>query len=240
MHVVRRQPSGLSYQFMSRISFRRILGLAIASVLAIVFLVSAQSFAASPYAPNVTAVTSTTVTVTSGSVSVNAATIGMNVSVSGLTGITGSLNITTETLNSPSSGVVTISSPNNVFYYDVHIALPAGASTPSACSAAISISNSFVTSTDTLDYWTGSAWAQASGVSISGNTITGSIPCSALTGTNVAIVPAGATTTSTSTSSSLTSTDAALLAVGVVVIVLLIGAGILMRGRGKAKPAPTA
>jgi hypothetical protein len=249
--------SNLSYQLMSRVSFRRLFGLALASALVLVFLVSTSSFAVSQYAPNVTASETTVVPVTGGTVSVTDPTTGINVSVSGLTGVTGNLNVTTQTLNSPSGGVLTVSSSSNVFYFDVNVALPAGTTTPAGANATITLSNPLITSGYTLEYWDGSAWVVATDVTITGTTITATIPVSALTGTNVAIVKASSiiTTTSTSTgtssttstaststsvSTSMSSTDTALLAAGVIIIIIVIAGGfMLMRGRSKSAPAAT-
>src|SRR5438445_3638197 len=110
--------------------------LTLAFAVALVLLGSSESFAVSPYAPNITASHSTSVPVSGGGIAVNdVSTTGVSVSVTGLTGITGSIEVTTQTLNAPSTGVLTVSSTSDVFYFDVKIALPEGTSAASSSTA---------------------------------------------------------------------------------------------------------
>ncbi|MDE2589635.1 MAG: hypothetical protein KGL95_08230, partial [Patescibacteria group bacterium] len=53
--------------------------------------------------------------------------------------------------------------------------------------ANVCIANSIVVSGSTVQYWTGSSWASATNISVSGTTICGNIPVSTLTGTNIII-----------------------------------------------------
>jgi hypothetical protein len=69
-------------------------------------------------------------------------------------------------------------------FYDLKIT---GTSTGNAL---ISITNSKITSSSVgrIQYWTGSSWVSASQFSVTGNTVSGLIPVSALTGTPIAHV----------------------------------------------------
>jgi hypothetical protein len=230
----------------------------LASALVLVLLVSVQSFTASASAPNVTVSESKTLAVTGGEVSANFATTDMNVTISGLLpGSTRSVNLTTQTLNAPSSGVLNVSSSGTVLYYNINIPLPVAvynyAADPNAV-VTISVSNPLIASSEcTFEFWNGTAWSAALRQSVSGTIITGLVPLSNLIGVfgNLAVVKAQAisatststapvvATSTTSTSTSMSSISVALLAVGVVVIVIIVAAGLmLMRGRGKAKPGP--
>jgi len=233
------------------------IGLAFVLALVLVLLVSAQSFAASPYAPNVTAHSSTRVSLFGGGATVDDPMItGINVTVSGLTGVTTSIVVTTETLNAPSTNVPAISSSGNVFYFDVNIALPAGTSAPPGSNATIILSNPMITSGYTLEYWAGSAWLPARYVAVSGSTIEGDVPVSSLTGTNLATVEEqntgasgappnsggssnGISSTTTSSASTLLPASVGLLFVVAAVVVIAISAVVLMltlmRGRAAAK-----
>ncbi|MEO9309250.1 MAG: hypothetical protein ABI337_03040 [Nitrososphaera sp.] len=53
--------------------------------------------------------------------------------------------------------------------------------------ANVCITHPNVVSGSTMEYWTGSSWASATAISVSGTTICGNIPVSALTGTNISI-----------------------------------------------------
>src|ERR1700733_1702636 len=140
-------------------SLRGMVSLALASALLLVLLVSAQSFAASPYAPNVTASESTRVNLFAGGAFVyDPETTGINVTIFGLTNVTTSIVVTTETLNAPDTNVPVISSSGNVFYFDVAIVLPAGETAPPGANATIILSNPMITPGYIFDYWAGSAW----------------------------------------------------------------------------------
>jgi hypothetical protein len=184
------------------------IGLALASMLVLVLLVPAQSFAESPYAPNVTAHSSTSVSLFGGGAFVYDPEItGINVTIFGLTNVTTSIVVTTETLNAPSTSVPVVSSSGNVFYFDVAIVLPGGESAPPGSNANIILSNPMITSGYTLEYWSGLAWLPASYVAVSGTTIEGEVPVSSLTGTNLAVVEAPTTSTSSAPPISVSSTS---------------------------------
>jgi hypothetical protein len=249
----------MSFSLGSGVRLRGIVGLALASVLVLVLLVSAQSFAQSPYAPNVMVHATTTVPLFGGGAFVDdSATTGMNVTVSGLTDVSGSIVVTTETLNAPSANVPAVSSSGNAFYFDVNIVLPAGASAPAGSSATIILSNPMITSGYTLEYWAGSAWLPASYVAVSGTTMEGDVPVSSLGGTNLAAVEAPSTgkssgppvappvsvsitssTNTSNTSTPLPTMSVELLAVVAAAVVIVISAVVLtlalMRGRAEAK-----
>jgi hypothetical protein len=246
----------MSFSLRSRTPLRGMVSLALASVLVLVLLVPAHSFGASPYAPNVTAHSSTRVSLFGGGATVDdPVTTGINVIVSGLTIVTTSIVVTTETLNAPSTNVPAVSSSGNVFYFDVEIALPAGASAPPSSNATIILSNPMITPGYTLEYWSGSAWLPANYVAVSGTTIEGEVPVSSLTGTNLAVVEApttgsappgsvnsttGASSTSTSSASTLLPTmSVEFLFVIAAAVVIVISAVSLMltlrRGKGTAK-----
>lgn len=234
-------------------SLRGTIGLALASGLVLVLLVSPPSFAASPYAPNVTAVSSTRVSLFGGGASVDdPATTGINVTVTGLTNVTASIVVTTETLNAPSTNVPAVSASGNVFYFDVSIALPKGTSAPPGSNATIILSNPMITPGYMLEYWAASAWLPAGYVAVSGTTIEGEVPVSSLTGTNLAAVegpttgassghPVSASSSSTTRNGStpLPTMSVEFLFVVVAVVVIAISAVSLMltlrRGRTETK-----
>jgi hypothetical protein len=241
----------VSFSMESEVRLRGIMGLALVSALALVLLVPAQSFAASPYAPNVTAHSSTRVSLFGGGATVDdPVTTGINVTVSGLANVTTSIVVTTETLNAPSTNVPAVSSSGNVFYFDVSIALPAGKSAPPSSNATIILSNPLITPEYTLEYWVGSAWLPASYVAVSGTTIEGQIPVSSLTGTNLAAVegqtpgangapPVSVSSTSTSSASTPLPANVVFLFLVAAAVVIVISAVVLtltlMRGRAKTK-----
>lgn len=159
------------------------------AILATTLLISVPVHAQqSPYAPNVTANESSTVNVSGGTATVDdTSTTGVSVSITGATGVA-SATVTTESLNGPSSGVSTFST--NGAYFDVNVALPSGESAPAGATVTVCFTDPTATSSDTLEYWSGGSWNQASNVSVSGTKVCGSVPLSALTGTNFVIAPA--------------------------------------------------
>lgn len=208
------------------------------------FLVGVQSMKASADAPNVTASQSTIIVFSGGTASANFSVTGMSVSISGLLpGVTARINVTTQTLNAPSSGVLSVPSAGTVLYYNVNVALPSAvynyAAVPNAA-VAISVSNPSIASGYTFEYWNGSRWVEAFRPSVSGTTITGLIPLSNLIG-NVAAVESPTTsanstsaasatiTGSSATSTPSSATSVALLDVGaVIIVVVVVVAGFLM------------
>jgi hypothetical protein len=234
---------------------RSIISVALVLALVLVWLVPARSFADSPYAPNVTASASTSVSLYGGGGFVDdAGTTGINVTIFGLTNVTTSIVVITETLNAPDTNVPAVSSSGNVFYFDVAIVLPAGASAPPGSNATIILSNPLITPGYILEYWAGSAWLPASYVAVSGTTIEGEVPVSSLTGTNLAVVEAPTTRTSSVSSVSLSSTsstsasdastplltmsDEFLFVVAAVVVIVISAVSLMLtmrRGRAPAK-----
>jgi hypothetical protein len=53
--------------------------------------------------------------------------------------------------------------------------------------AKVCINYSSASSATTMQYWSGTAWTSATGVTANGGTVCGQIPVSALTGTNIAV-----------------------------------------------------
>lgn len=196
---------------------------AFAALVAVAILTISPIFAASPYAPNVTSQTSNQVTVSGGNASVdNTASTGVSASITGLSGAS-SATIQTQSLNSPSTGVGTFSTSGTAAYFDVKVTLPSGASAGSA-TATVCFSSPSVSSTDTLYYWSGSSWTQASSVTVTPPKICGSVPVSALTGTNFVAAPPSAA-------------DYTLYYVGgFVVVIIVIVIAILVMRRPKRSP----
>jgi hypothetical protein len=246
----------VSFGLESGARLRGVIGVALVLALTLVLLVSARSFAASPYAPNVTAHSSTRVTLFGGGATVDdPATTGINVTISGLTNVTASIVVTMETLNAPSTSVSAISSSGSVFYFDVAITLPAGTSAPPGSNATIILSNPMITPGYMLEYWAGSAWLPASYVAVSGTAIEGVVPVSSLTGTNLAVVegpttrngsaPPGSVSSASTTSTSnpgtplLTMNEELLFVVAAAVVITISAVSLMMtmrRGRAETKP----
>lgn len=107
----------------------------------------------------------------------------ITVSITGSTAPDGTLvYITTSSVAGAPSGIIqTGTSP--AMYYDVNI------QGISDGTATISITNSNVLAQTTMQYWNGVQWVTASDVTVSGLTISGNIPVSALTGTFIALGP---------------------------------------------------
>jgi hypothetical protein len=105
------------------------------------------------------------------------------VDISGSSSQDGTLvTITTIKLIGVPNGITQVST-TPAAYYDVNVqGINDGIAT-------IYITNNAVTSQTTMQYWNGAQWIQATDVVVSGNTIRGNIPVSALTGTIIAIGP---------------------------------------------------
>jgi hypothetical protein len=221
-------------------------------VLLLASLLSIQPLSTTADGSNVTTSQSTTIADNGGTLYANFTSTGVGVSILDVAGGYGNIVVTTEVLNAPSAGVLNVSSSSSVLYYDVNVTLAADALDASDSVASVSVSNPSITSTYTLEYWSGGAWSNAIDVSVIGTTITGTIPLTALSGTNVAVVntqhasTSSASTTpiltsTTATITSMSSNDEAVLGVVLVVLAIVIVAGfVLMRGRAKPKPAPAA
>jgi hypothetical protein len=184
-----------------------------------ILLISGVVAAQSAYGANVISSTSTTATVSSsGSASVDdTSTTGVTATISGATGVSSAV-VTTQNLSGPSSGVSTFSTSGTALYFDVSVALPAGVTAPSGSTVTVCFTSSSVASTDTLYYWSSGSWATATNVSVSGNTICGTVPLSALTGTNFVAAPPGANYTW-------------VYALVVVVVIVVIAVAVLMMRR---------
>ena len=128
------------------------------------------------------AVGTTSSTVTNGGVTANQGTVtGVSVTITGATEANGTpVGVTTQTLSAPSAGVGTpnLTSPS---YYDV---LVTGITTGNA---QVCISFTSASSGTTMQYWDGTTWTTASNITVNGSTVCGTIPVSALTGTNIAL-----------------------------------------------------
>jgi len=127
---------------------------------------------------NEVAADSSTVTLSgSGGGSFASSLTGITVTVSGSTG-GASVFIVPEVLSSQSSGVGTLSLSNGKFF-DVAI------SGVTAGTATVCVPDASADSITVLQYWSGSAWVTASGITVTGTTVCGNIPVSALQGTNL-------------------------------------------------------
>ncbi|MDG6982775.1 MAG: hypothetical protein JRM74_04900 [Nitrososphaerota archaeon] len=183
----------------------------------------------STYGVNVVASQSNTVTLSNGGGNVNnTATTGVFVSLTGFTGAS-SVVITTQKLSAPSPTVSAPSLSGTTSTFDVSIQLPAGV-TPSANTMAIIsfTSNTVLSSFIILEYVNG-AWATVNST-VTGNTITGRVNVSTLTGTEFAIgqppVP-------------FYSSTSFYAIVAIIVIIALGAAVVLTRGRKRAPTVAT-
>lgn len=174
------------------------------------------------------------VTVNSGTASADhTPTTGVAVHVFGSTANDGTITvITTQSLSSASNGVGTVNL-SGVKYYDVRISgLTSG-------TAKVCINYSGASSTSTMQYWTGTAWTAAANINVNGATVCGSMPVSALTGTNVAVgntVESKATPTPSPNQPSIFGINPTLfygVVAGLVLISLLLGGALLFRRRMK-------
>jgi hypothetical protein len=117
-------------------------------------------------------------------------TTGVDVSLSGLDSgqqiVVSTLNFGTTV---PSTGIAV--SGGTVSYYDVQVIKPDGSAVNSGAIATISIQNTAFTSSDVMCYYdtSTSTWVQATNQHYNSatHTLTGDIPASALTGTEVAV-----------------------------------------------------
>ena len=178
----------------------------------------------SPYAPNVTSSQSTTVAISGGGGTVDdTSTTGVSATISGATGVS-SATVQTQSLNAPSTGVGSFQTSGTATYFDVQVTLPTGTTAPSGATVQVCFSNPSVTSTDTLEYWSGSSWTSATSVSVTGTTICGTVPLSALSGTNFVAAPMAAA-------------DYTLYYIaGFVVVIIVIVIAILVMRRPKKSP----
>ncbi|MDE1728048.1 MAG: hypothetical protein KGH81_02570, partial [Thaumarchaeota archaeon] len=124
----------------------------------------------------------TSTTISSGAASADhTGTTGIKVTIRGSSATSGtSVNLITSEISSPFTGV-SVGTLSNPKYFDVLVQKISDGTTN------VCITNPIVTSSSTMQYWTGSSWTSATSISVSGTTICGDIPVSALTGTNIII-----------------------------------------------------
>jgi hypothetical protein len=132
-------------------------------------------------------------------------TTGVSVTSSGLT--VSHVTVVTKSLNAPDTGVTP----------------PAGA-TVTVC-----VADPAVTGGDVLEYWSGSTWVAAGGVTITGTKICGTVPLSAVSGTNFVVAPPAV---------SLLSNVYIWVLVAVVVIIVIGGAVWVLRRKKKPESSP--
>jgi len=108
-------------------------------------------------------------------------TTGISVTITGSTESFGTpVDVTTETLSEPNSGVPApdLASPA---YYDVFVTgILSG-------NAQVCIRSRTAVSSTTMQYWKGATWTNASDIRLSAGKVCGTIPVSALTGTNLVL-----------------------------------------------------
>jgi hypothetical protein len=115
-------------------------------------------------------------------------------------------------------------------YYDVVVTGVASGN------AKVCINYATASSSTTMQYWSGTAWTSATGITVNGGTICGQIPVSALTGTNIAVGnPVQPVPTTPSTNSNLLIIIAGVV-VAVVVVALL--AAVILRRRKTPQTRP--
>jgi hypothetical protein len=108
---------------------------------------------------------------------------GVSVSITGSSAPDGtSVTIATTKLGGVSTDVIQVGT-SPAAYYDVNV------QGISDGTATVCITNSGLLGQTTMQYWNGAQWVMATDVVVSGNTICGNIPVSALTGTPIAIGP---------------------------------------------------
>ena len=108
-------------------------------------------------------------------------TTGISVTITGSTEPFGlPVDVTTETLSEPNSGVPAPDLPGPA-YYDVFVAGTLSGN------AQVCIRSRTAVSSTTMQYWTGATWTNASDIRLNAGTVCGTIPVSALTGTNLVL-----------------------------------------------------
>jgi len=179
---------------------------------------------------NTLATATTPVTITSGTATADqTATTGIYVQITGSTATNGTpAAISTKDLSAPSMGVGTVSLSGAKFYDVVVAGTTSG-------NAKVCINDATATSTTTMQYWSGTAWTDATGVTVNGATVCGQIPVSALTGTNIAVGNAVQPVSPTTSSNNLLLIIAG-IAVAVVIVVVV--AAVFLRRRGRSTIGP--
>ena len=128
---------------------------------------------------------SSTVAIEGGSASTNDTSTGVDVQISGSSATDGTdVTIASSKLVGQPSGTGTINlGKKGSSFYDVQVS--SSQSLGSGAQATICITGSSVTRH--MEYWNGTSWLDASNVSVNGNTVCGTIPVSALSGTPIVI-----------------------------------------------------
>jgi hypothetical protein len=146
------------------------------------------------------------------------ATTGVNVTVSGSSLQNGAqLNVTSTNYgsNQPSgTGAVSVS---GAVFYDVSVTASSG-TLGSDVSVTVNISNPAFTSNSVIEYWNGNAWVSVATTFTAPDTVSGTIPASALTGTLIAVGTSNLSTTSSST----VSVYVVVVAVAIIAIISII------------------
>jgi hypothetical protein len=151
------------------------------------------------------------------------ATTGVSVSISGSSASDGTpVSITSTDYGSANPGVGAVSLGYAV-YYDVRVQ---GISDGMATITFTGISNQML-----MLYWNGAQWVLASDITSLGDTITGTIPVSALTGTPIAV----GTLKSSTTELTLSATSLSIIIVMIVAVVIILCMLFVYMKKRKAK-----
>ena len=131
---------------------------------------------------NLVAIGASSLTLMSGNAYANqTSTTGLTVSISGSAAPDGtSIIVNTQALSSPSVGVAALSL-SSLRYFDV---LVKGITTGNA---RVCAEYQGTTATTSMQYWDGRTWTGPASVTMTGTVVCGTIPVSALTGTNIAL-----------------------------------------------------
>ncbi|MHB8565531.1 MAG: Ig-like domain repeat protein [Nitrososphaerales archaeon] len=144
--------------------------------------VNAKSSGAFVLDVNIVSSSSSTTSVSGGGASSNqTSSTGVSVAITGSSAANGTnVTITSEDLSSASSGTGFITLGGSK-YFDVNV------SGISDGTAALCMEDSQANSGTTMEYWNGSAWVHAANIQVVGTTVCGTVPVSALTGTNIVL-----------------------------------------------------
>ena len=127
-------------------------------------------------------------------------TTGVSVLITGSSASNGTIvQVETQDLTAPTNGTGSLQL-SNAEYYDVYV------SGLSSGNAEICVGDPSASTSIVMEYWNGTAWVEASGITVGGTRVCGNIPVSYLTGTNIAVGNAPSASCSlTATSSGSTS-----------------------------------
>jgi hypothetical protein len=157
------------------------------------------------------------------------ATTGVNVTITGSSLQNGAqLNVTTTYYGDKQpSGTGTVS-VNGAVFYDVHVTSSSGA-IGSDVNVTVSISNPTFTSSSVIMYWNGNTWVSVATTFTAPDTVSCTIPASALTGTLIAV---GAPPKSSAVALTLSATSMTIIAgIIIAVVVILSSLFVYMRKR---------